>query len=157
MNMYNGSVHLHNVLRWVILALLLLNVYRHATAAAQPYGEKDRKWGLWLMVASHIMLVLGLIQYFFGGLGIRQIQATGMGQVMKNAELRYWAVEHISTMVISIVLITLGYGVRKKSLTDLGKHRRALALYAVALLLILAAMPWPGRHGIIGRPFLPGM
>lgn len=156
--MYNGTVHLHNVLRWVILILLLLNVYRHATAGAQPYGTRDKKLGLWLMISSHIMLLLGLVQYFYGGVGLARIKELGMGTVMKDAEMRYWAVEHISTMLIAIILITLGYGVRKKeALSDLGKHRRALALYALALLLILAAMPWPGRQGIIGRPLFPGM
>jgi hypothetical protein len=155
--MYAGSVHLHNMLRWVILILLLLNVYRHATAGAQPYGEKDRKLGLFLMISAHIMLLLGLFQYFFGGVGISRIQDNGMSVVMKNSEWRYWAVEHISAMVISIVLITLGYGVRKKKMDDISKHRRALLLYAVALLLILAAMPWPGRQGEIGRSLMPGM
>jgi uncharacterized membrane protein YozB (DUF420 family) len=155
--MYAGSVHLHNILRWVILVLLLLNVYRHATAGAQPYGDKDRKLGLWLMISSHIMLLLGLVQYFFGGVGLSRIKDMGMGEVMKNSEMRYWAVEHISTMLISIVLITIAYGVRKKQMDDISKHRRALLLYALALLLILAAMPWPGRQGDIGRSFLPGM
>ena len=155
--MYAGSVHLHNMLRWVILILLLLNVYRHATAGAQPYGDKDRKLGLYLMISAHIMLLLGLFQYFFGGVGLSRIQDIGMGEVMKNSEWRYWAVEHVSAMVISIVLITLGYGVRKKQMDDIAKHRRALLLYAVALLLILAAMPWPGRQGEIGRSLIPGM
>lgn len=155
--MYAGSVHLHNMLRWVILILLLLNVYRHATAGAQPYGDKDRKLGLYLMISAHIMLLLGLFQYFFGGVGLSRIQDEGMSAVMKNSEWRYWAVEHISSMLISIVLITLGYGVRKKQMDDIAKHRRALLLYAVALLLILAAMPWPGRQGEIGRPLIPGM
>jgi uncharacterized membrane protein YozB (DUF420 family) len=155
--MYAGSVHLHNMLRWVILILLLLNVYRHATAGAQPYGDKDRKLGLYLMISAHIMLLLGLFQYFLGGVGLSRIQEMGMSAVMKNSEWRYWAVEHISTMVISIVLITLGYGVRKKQMDDIAKHRRALLLYAVALLLILAAMPWPGRQGEIGRSLMPGM
>lgn len=156
--MYTGTVHLHNVLRWVILILLLLNVYRHATAGAQPYGPRDKKLGLWLMISSHIMLLLGLAQYFFGGVGLARIKELGMGEVMKNTEMRYWAVEHISTMLIAIILITLAYGVRKKeALNDIAKHRRALALYAVALLLILAAMPWPGRQGDIGRALFPGM
>lgn len=154
--MYAGSVHLHNVLRWVILILLLLNVYRHATASAQPYGEKDRKLGLFLMIASHIMLLLGLFQYFAGGVGLERIKTLGMGETMKNAEYRYWAVEHGIGMILAIVLVTLGYGVRKKKFNDFVKHRRALILYVIALLIILASMPWPWREGV-GRPWFPGM
>ena len=154
--MYAGSVHLHNVLRWVILILLLLNVYRHATASAQPYGEKDRKLGLFLMIASHIMLLLGLFQYFAGGVGLKVITNVGMGETMKNAATRYWAVEHGIGMILAIVLVTLGYGVRKKQFNDFVKHRRALILYTIALIIILASMPWPWREGV-GRPWLPGM
>jgi hypothetical protein len=153
--MYAGSVHLHNLLRWIILILLLLNIFRHATAGAQPYGDKDKKMGLWLMIAAHIMLLLGLFQYIYGGLGVEAFKNVGSA-VMKDKILRYWAVEHISGMLIAIVLITLGYGVRKKAFNDFVKHRRALILYSFALLLILASMPWPWREGV-GRPWMPGM
>lgn len=154
--MYAGFVHLHNLLRWIILILLFLNVYRHVTASALPYSDKDRKLGLWLMISAHIMLLLGLFQYFAGGVGLNRIREVGMGDVMKNGEYRYWAVEHISGMLIAIVLITLGYGVRKKTSVDFVKHRRAMIYYVIALLLILVSMPWPWREGV-GRPWFPGM
>jgi hypothetical protein len=153
--MYAGSVHLHNLLRWIILILLLLNVVRHATAGAQPYSEKDRKLGLWLMITAHVMLLLGFFQYFYGALGINAFKEMGSA-VMKDKVLRYWAVEHIAGMLVSIVLITLGYGVRRKAFSDFLKHRRALILYSIALLLILASMPWPWREGV-ARPWFPGM
>ena len=153
--MYAGFVHLHNMLRWVILILLLINIIRHVTASAQPYGKKDRQIGLWLMISAHVMLLLGLFQYIYGGSGLALFQQDGAG-VMKDKVLRYWAVEHIGGMLVAIVLITLGYGVRRKSFNDFVKHRRALILYTVALLLILASMPWPWREGV-ARPWLPGM
>lgn len=154
--MYSGSVHLHNLLRWIILILLIANVVRHLTAGSKPYGKQDTNLGKWLMISSHVMLLLGLFQWFSGGLGLQAIKESGMGEVMKNSVSRYWAVEHITGMLIAIVLVTIGYGVRKKSLDDAGKHRRALILYALALLIILAMMPWPGREGI-GRALIPGM
>jgi hypothetical protein len=155
--MYAGSVHLHNVLRWVILILLLLNVYRHATASAQPYGEKDRKLGLFLMIGSHIMLLLGLFQYFAGDLGLKLITNAGMGETMKNAATRYWAVEHGIGMILAIVLVTLGYGVRKKTVQRFCSNTVVPSFYyTIALLIILASMPWPWREGV-GRPWLPGM
>ncbi|HMP93609.1 MAG TPA: hypothetical protein PKD90_12090 [Phnomibacter sp.] len=153
--MYTGLVHLHNLLRWIILILLVANVIRHLTAGAQPYGPRDKKLGLWLMMAAHIMLLLGLGQYFFGGLGISLFKNMG-GAVMKDAVARYWAVEHLVGMLLAIVLITVGYGVRKKNIADAAKHRRALVLYGIALVIILVNMPWPWRAGV-GRALLPGM
>jgi hypothetical protein len=154
--MYTGLLHLHNILRWVILILLMVNVYRHLTASVQPYGEKDRKLGLFLMIAAHTMLVLGLFQYFFGGVGYNAFKEAGFATVMKDRVTRYWAVEHIGGMLVAIVLITLGYGVRKKQTSDLAKHRLALIYYVIALLLVLASMPWPWRAGV-SRAWLPGI
>jgi hypothetical protein len=71
---------------------------------------------------------------------------------MKDAATRFWAVEHISSMLIAIVLITIGHISLKKG----GKPSLTATFYLIALLLILSAIPWPFRAGI-GRPWLPGL
>ena len=154
--MYTGLVHLHNLMRWIILVLLLLNIFRHYTAAAQPFGNRDKKLGLWLMIAAHITLLLGLYQYFAGDFGFKLIKEYGMGEAMKISSVRFWAVEHITGMIIAIALITVGRGVFRKSMTDAAKHKRAFILYILALLIILAVVPWPFREGV-ARPWFPGM
>ena len=145
--MYSGLLHLHNTLRWVILILLLLVII-------QAFTKKEgiRKSSLWLLIAGHITLLLGLYQYFAGELGYNFIaKATSFGDVMKNSVSRFWAVEHISAMLIAIVLITIA----RKSAKNL-VYKKAAIIYVIALLLILAAVPWPFREGI-GRPWFPGM
>ena len=76
--------------------------------------------------------------------------------VMKNSVLRFWAVEHITSMFLAIVLITVARGVFRKPITNEAKHKRALLLYVVALILVIAAVPWPFREAV-GRPWFPGM
>lgn len=145
--MYNGLLHLHNTLRWVILFLLLVVIVQAITKK-----EGIRKSSLWLLIAGHITLLLGLYQYFTGLLGYNLIAtATSFGDVMKNSVLRFWAVEHISAMLIAILIITIA----RKSAKNL-IYKKAAILYVIALLLILAAVPWPFREGI-GRPWFPGM
>lgn len=153
--MYQGLLHLHNFLRWVILALLIINVLRHLMAAAKPFGDQDKKLGLFLMIAAHLTLVLGLYQYFAGDFGFKLWKAYG-GEVMKIASVRFWAVEHITGMIVAVALITVGRGVFRKSIPDAAKHKRALILYILALIVILASIPWPFREGI-ARPWFPGM
>ncbi|MES2647141.1 MAG: hypothetical protein V4717_09720 [Bacteroidota bacterium] len=143
-------------MRWVILILLIINIVRHITASNQTFGSKDKKWGLMLMITAHIMLLLGLYQYFAGPWGYQLIQNEGMGVVMKNAAYRFWAVEHITGMILSIVLITVARGVYRKTITNQAKHKRALLLYVIALIIILVSIPWPFREGI-ARPLFPGM
>ena len=144
--MNTGLLHLHNALRWVILISLLLSIY-------QLYFKKDAlKTSKILLISSHSTLLLGLYQYFFGAVGFKMIQAAGMGVAMKDATTRFWAVEHISSMLIAIVLITIGHISYKKT----QNASKTTVFYVIALLLIVLAMPWPFREGI-GRPWFPGM
>ena len=154
--MYQGLLHLHSLLRWIILILLLINIVRHFTASNQPFTASDKKLGLFLMIAAHTTLLLGLYQWFTGPWGLVNIQNIGMGAAMKDSVSRFWAVEHITGMVIGIILITLGKTVAKKPFTDAMKHKRSAILYTLALVIILLTIPWPFRAGI-GRPWFPGM
>jgi hypothetical protein len=74
-----------------------------------------------------------------------------MGNVMKDAFARFWVVEHISVMLISIVLITLA---RRKAKAL--QYKPVLILLVIAFLLIMAGVPWPFRTEI-ERPLFPGM
>ncbi|HTE23988.1 hypothetical protein [Flavitalea sp.] len=148
--MYTGLLHLHNILRWVILILLIVSIIQsYSTKSGKP-GSGINKSSLFLLIAAHTTLLIGLYQYFTGAWGFKAIQENGMSEVMKNSALRFWAVEHITGMLIAIVLITIARGKVKKSL-----YSTAFWLYIVALIFILVTIPWPGREGI-GRPLFPG-
>jgi hypothetical protein len=109
--METGLLHLHNLLRWVILILLILSLFQ---AFSKNNGLK--KTSLFLLIASHTTLLIGLYQYFTKGPGYNLVQQYGFGEVMKDATMRFWAVEHISTMIIAIVLITIARGKAKKGI-----------------------------------------
>ncbi len=154
--MYEGLLHLHNFLRWVILIFLLLSVLRHLTAANQPYGGKDKGFGLPLLISTHLNAIIGLYQWIVGAWGLKLIQTNGMGTVMKDSVNRFWAIEHPLMMLIAAILITIGYGQRKSKHTTRVQRRRAAIYYVLALIVILLAVPWPFRE-VIGRPLFPGM
>ncbi len=154
--MYNGLLHTHNLLRWIILVLLLVAVYRHLTAGARTFNATDKKVGLFLMIFADITLLVGLYQWFMGSLGLKMIQSAGMSAVMKDRVSRFWAIEHTIGILIAIVLIHIGYSYAKKILPDATRHKRSLLFYGLALLIILISIPWPFREGI-GRPWFPGM
>jgi len=145
---------LHNLLRWIILLLLIINLVRHFAAINQPFGVTDKKLGLWLMISAHTQLVIGLVLWFAGPWGFQNLKNNGMGEVMQNSTARFFAVEHTITMIIAIALITFARGIFRKNLTDGKKHRRCILLYALALLLVMAMIPWPGMDEI-GRSLVP--
>jgi hypothetical protein len=144
--MNTGLLHLHNALRWVILIAI---VY----AIVQLLLKKDAlKTSKVLLISAHTTLVLGLYQYFFGPVGFFFIKNMGMAAAMKDKVTRFWAVEHIVTMIIAIALITIGHVKYKKG----GSPRTTLILYIFALIFIFGAIPWPFRTEI-ARPLFPGM
>lgn len=155
--MYKGLLHLHSVLRWVILILLLVAIYQTIVNKNKQFSDGQRKTGLFLMICADVMLLLGLYQWFAGDWGLKSIQANGMSVVMKNPVLRFFAVEHITAMLIAIVLIHMGYSYGKKTVTDAQKQKRILLYFGLALLIILLVIPWPFREVGAGRHWLPGM
>ena len=152
--MYNFLLGLHNLLRWIILLLLIVNLIRHLTTINRPFNGIDKTLGLWLMIFAHIQLVVGLYEWFAGAWGFQNFKNNGIAEVMQNGAARFFAVEHSIAMIIAIALITFARGIFRKELTDPKKHRRCILLYAVALLIILAMIPWPGMDEI-GRSLAP--
>ena len=65
-----------------------------------------------------------------------------MGEIMKNSALRSTLVEHPITMIIALVLITIGYSKHKKKLTSKPKFKTLSIFYTIALVLILSKIPW---------------
>jgi len=155
--MYTGLLHLHSFLRWVILLLLLIAVIRHLSGmnSKRLINNGDRKVDLFLMIAAHTTFLIGLYRWIAGDKGLKTIQHFGMGEVMKNSGWRFFAVEHITGMFIAIALITIGRGVVKRS-SDFRVHKKAFWYFLIALIIIIAVIPWPFREGI-GRPWFPGM
>ncbi len=140
---------LHSVLRWTILLVLILAVIKAFMGMQKKtsFTRSDDKSGLLLTILADSQLLLGLVLYIAGPMGIKNIQNLGMGEVMKNGYARFFAVEHIAMMLIAIILIHIGRSKSKKALTDLSKHTLSFWYYFIALVLILASIPWPFRQG----------
>ena len=153
--MDQGMLHLHNVLRWVILILLLVVIFQSLGNSKKPFTPANRKWGLALLISADVMLLIGVYQWFKGNYGFKSIEAFGMSEVMKNTHLRFFAIEHLVGMVLAIIFIHIGYSYAKRNVADSIKHRRSLLFYSLALLIILIFIPWPFRE--FGRPLFPGM
>lgn len=154
--METGLVHLHNLLRWVILICLIAAVIRSYSRwqSKKPFAATDRKLWLFTMIAAHITLLLGLYQVIAGRYGITKGLPEGT-KLMENAFYRFFWIEHPVLMLVAIILITLGRGMAKKPVNDTVKYKKAFWFFFIALLLILVAIPWPFRE--IHRPLFPGM
>ena len=145
-------LQVHSILRWVMLIFLFLSIVQSFIGwiRKRELREVDAKLWLFTMISAHTTLLIGLILLFFGRFGIL---STGLPEgviLMQDKFYRFFWVEHPAGMLVATILITIGRGVVKKQITDPLKYKRAFWLFLLALFIILATIPWPGRE-IIGR------
>jgi hypothetical protein len=150
--LYSALVHAHSIGRWVVLVLLIIAIFNSAVAGGRPFIKSDNRTGLFLTIFTDLMLLIGLVLWYFGPRGYQLIQsAGGMGAAMKDATVRFYGVEHFVGMLIAIILIHIGKAQAKKRIPDSTKHRRTLIFYLLALLIIVLTIPWPFREIGAGR------
>lgn len=145
-SIYSALEHIHSAGRWIVLLLLLFAIFNSLIAGNRPFIRTDARMGLILMIFADLMLLVGIILWFMGSWGYKLIQEKGMAEVMKNPTERFFAVEHLLGMLIAIILIHIGKTQGRKQISDKSKHRRTLIFYLLALLIILASIPWPFRE-----------
>ena len=150
-SLYTAMLHAHSVGRWIVLLLLLFAIINSLLAGNRPYIKSDNRLGLLLTIFADLMLLIGIYLYFVGPLGYKAIENTGMSAVMKDPYARFFVVEHLAGMLIAIILLHIGKAQGKRPIGDKAKHRRTMIFYLVALLIILASIPWPFREIFVNR------
>jgi len=156
--MDNAMVLLHSYLRWLLLVLLLASIIKSYSGMSykKTLSAADKKLWLFTMISAHTTLLVGLYLIFFGRYGVFTYKLPPETKVMKDSFLRFFWVEHPVMMIIAIALITVGRGQAKKSIPDAVKYKKAFWFFLIALLVILAAIPWPA-YKEVGRPLIPGV
>lgn len=154
--MHSGLLALHSYLRWAVLLFLGVSAARALAGwtRRRPYTAADRRLGLFAMISLDLQLVIGLALYF-GTSTITHAAWAHLGVAMKQVEMRFWAVEHISLMLLAAFVIHLGRVLARRAADDRARQARMAFATLVGLALILMAIPWPFRGGGIGRPWLP--
>ena len=139
--METGFEHLHSLLRWILLLLLVFVVSKAVIGNNSRFFEKDRKAALFTMIFAHLQLLIGLALYFMRG------YHNLLGE-MSNAAIRFRTLEHPLGMLIAIILITMGYKRIKAGQSDAAKFKAVKVFYGIALIIILLSIPWPFREGM---------
>jgi hypothetical protein len=148
--MYTVVLIFHYWLRW---AALVAGVGAIATTAADR-AEMSRTgraemWGLALMIALDVQMLLGLLLYFV--LSPFTTEAMNdFGAAMRNPALRFFAVEHIALMFAAVIVVHVGRVLARKARTPEQKRSRLLICFILATIAMLFAIPWPGMPS--GRP-----
>ncbi|MGK0406814.1 MAG: hypothetical protein ACJAZH_000631 [Roseivirga sp.] len=133
--------HLHSFIPYLLLPVLVVSivVFGIKYFSKNTFTKSDKRLSLITLILSHLQLIVGLILYFMGSNGFNITKIEGF---MKDTNLRLYAVEHISIMILAIAIITFGYSRAKRQFINSKKFASLGLSFLIALVLILSRIPW---------------
>jgi hypothetical protein len=139
---YTILLNIHSILRWIVLVLIIITIVKSLAGWIKNYDylPLDDRFALFTLIFVHTQLILGFILYFTSPLVSLGLQ--DMSAAMKNPVLRFWVVEHLVGMLVSIALITIGRVASKKKSESKTKHRTIFIYFTIGLIVMLAVIPW---------------
>ncbi len=142
--MYNFIQFIHSWSRW---AVVILAVFAIANAYIgwlnnKNFEKKDNILNASFVGFMHLQALTGLILYFvYSPLGFEAFSRTDVN-VMKTPSVRYWAVEHITVMLLAVVFAQVGRSLSKKATESIIKHKKAAIFFSISFVLMMSRIPW---------------
>ncbi len=153
--MYTTILLLHSWLRWLaLIAGVAATLAALRDNTPPPAQSRADRWGLILMIALDIQLLLGLVMYLAVSPTMASIRGN-FGAAMKDPAARFWAVEHITMMLGAVVITHVGRVLARKSADANTKKMKLFVCFAIATAMMFLAIPWPGMRA--GRPLFRGL
>ena len=138
----------HSWLRWAVLIFGVVALIGAIRKHARKDLAADRS-SLGFLISSDLQLLVGLLLFFVSPYFSVLTQAPAAA--MRDASTRFFAVEHTLGMIVAIALVHVGRVIGKRSASP-NRYRTAAILFAIALVIFAAAIPWPAFSN--ARPLL---
>ncbi|HWV67922.1 hypothetical protein [Chitinophaga sp.] len=141
--MYQSLTFIHSLFRWLVLISLVYAVYRAGKGyfTGAIFSKTDNLVRHWTATIAHVQLLIGITFYFHSPV-IRYF-LSNFSTAGKSFDLVFFGMIHSTLMLLSIILITIGSALAKRKATDKEKFKTMLLWYAIALIIIFMAIPWP--------------
>ncbi len=142
--MYATLLTVHSLVRWIVLLLALLALARAVAgwSGARSWTPADDRAGRLFTTSFDIQVLIGLVLYVFLS-PITTAAFSNFGAVMGDTVARFWAVEHITGMIVALALAHIGRARARKALGDAARHRTTAIFFGLSLVVILLTIPWP--------------
>lgn len=142
--MYTLVLTIHSWLRWIALlagiAAIFTTLSDRSTSTAPGRGDM---WGLVLMMTLDIQMLLGLVLYLVLS-PITRAAMSNFAAAMRTADVRFFAVEHVTLMLGAVILVHVGRVLARKAATADAKRMRMLVCFGLATVAMVIGIPWPG-------------
>jgi hypothetical protein len=148
--MYTTILALHSWIRWIaLIAGVGATIMTMRDSSGVAGASRVDRWGFALVTALDVQLLLGLILYLVVSPNMVAIRAN-FGAAMRDPVARFWAVEHITSMLVAVILVHVGRVLGRKSTSPESKRMKLFVCFGIATLLMILSIPWPGLRA--GRP-----
>jgi cell division protein FtsW (lipid II flippase) len=140
--MYSVLLTIHSLVRWLVLISLLVAIYRAYSGwlGNKKYTRTDNALSSATVSIAYFQLVLGISLYCISPV-VRYFMSY-FKKAVHEREIRFFGMEHITMMVIAIVLMTIGSAKAKRQSTDRQRFRITAIWFTIALIIIFASIPW---------------
>ena len=141
--MYQHLLTFHSLFRWLVLASLLVAIYRalRGYVLKKHFSKHDNAIRHWTATIAHTQLLIGIWLYIKSP--VTQYFWENFNETLKSGDSAFFGLYHLSLMLISVVLITIGSALAKRQPTDKEKFKTMLIWFSITLFLIFMAIPWP--------------
>lgn len=151
--MYFSLLLLHSFFRWMVVLSLLYAIYRGLSGwtGKRSFTLADNRIRSITATIAHIQLALGYVLYFNSP--VIAYFREHYHEAIKQFDYRFFGLLHVILMTIGVIVITIGSSSAKRIVTNEGKFRTMTLLFALGLLIIFIAIPWPFSPWA-NRPYL---
>lgn len=154
--LYTTLLTIHNLVRWAVVILGAIAVFRawRGWLGKRQFTASDTRIGTIFAGIFDLQILLGFILYFVPGT-FTYTAFRDLGAAMGDSVTRFFVIEHLLMMVISVVLVHVGTAKAKRAVDDTSKHRAIAVWFTAAFVLLFLAIPWsPGSFLGAERPLL---
>jgi hypothetical protein len=150
--MYSLLLAAHSLVRWLVLISLLVAIFQayKGWLRNKPFTKLDNIIRSATVNVTHLQFVLGIVLYCISPV-VRYFLGYFKTAVHQR-EIRFFGMEHITMMMIAVVLITIGSMKAKRQPTDKQRFKTMAIWFTIALIIILASIPWQFSP-LISRPY----
>ena len=142
--MYGVVLIVHSWNRWLVLGLALaaLTVAIRGRSAGRPWTQADQRLTRAFISSLDLQGLLGLLLYFVLS-PIVPKTGSEFKAAMHVGALRFFAIEHISMMVLALITAHVALAYAKRAPSARARQGRVAGGVGLTLVLILSSIPWP--------------
>lgn len=141
-NHYPTLLAIHSTLRWFVLIAGLAAIIGCliGISGRRPFAPLGRVLGLIYVSFLDTQFLVGILLSIASPIVHAVFSNPAVG--MKNHDLRFFAVEHTTYMMIALALAHIGAVKSRKATDSVKAYRMAMIWYGISLVVIVGGIPW---------------